>query len=274
MKIKSFLFVSLFFISIFSQIEIPLYKSPLAYENLQKNDTMIDDIDKTHFLVDLHMGTPSRAYPLQVEMAIEDIYIVNDKFIPKKDFLSQETSQTFESENSNKEEVSFYPAKDNICINGKNFLIKFRSSQRILEEPLNDESSGILGLSLGDITIEKKNKNRFTEQLTENKLTENSTFFFEFDEAKIEPKCKVPTLKNYLNIKGRLYIGDFPYNFAPNQCNKNKVKTSKVIQVIKNDEIPLKDYSSLSIQFEMEKCIGCTACVKACSNIAGQDILA
>ena len=272
MKIKSILFASFLYISVISQIEIPLYKSPLAYESLKKNDAMIDDIDRTHFLVDLHMGTPSRSYPLQVEMATEEVFIVNDKYKPKKDFLSSETSQTFEAEKGEDGDYNIQ-AKDNICINDKSFLLKFESSEQILEEPLNDEASGILGLSLGDIQIEKKDKKRFTEQLVENKVTENSAFYFEFDEIKTQPSCKVPTLKEYLGIKGRVYIGDFPYNIAPNQCNKSRVKTSPVLQVIKHDETPMKDTSSLSIQFDMEKCIGCTACAKACSNIAGQDIL-
>ena len=272
MKIKSIIFASLLLISVFGQIEIPLYKSPSAYDNLKKNDAMIDDIDKTHFLADLHIGTPSRAYPLQVELATEEVYIVNDKFKPKRNFLSKETSQTFDVEKIEEGDYDF-PAKDNICIADKNFLLKFQSSEQILEEPLNEESSGILGLSLGDVQKDQKDKNRFVEQLVQNKISQNTAFFFEFDEIKIQPTCKVPTLKDYLGIKGKVYIGDYPYKVVPNQCNKSRIKTSNVLQVIKHDETPLKDTSSLSIQFEMEKCIGCTACVKACSNIAGQNIL-
>ena len=67
-----------------SQIEIPLYKTSTAYEELSKPEATIDDIDKTHFLVDLNLGTPSKSYPLQVEMAKEDIFIVNENFKPKK----------------------------------------------------------------------------------------------------------------------------------------------------------------------------------------------
>jgi len=271
--IKSIFFASFLCISVFTQIEIPLYKSPLAYEDLQKSDLMIDDIDKTHFLVDLNMGTPSKPYPLQVEMATEEVFIVNDKFKPKRDFLSKETSQSFTAEKPG-EGIYNIPAEDNICLNDKTFLLKFQSSERILEEPLNEEASGIFGLSLGDIEIEKTDKKRFTEQLVENKLTKNSVFYFKFDEIKAKPECKVPTLKEYLGIKGKIFIGDFPYNVSPNQCSKDNIKTSEIIQTIKHDEIPLKDVSSLAIQFQMEKCIGCTACVKACSNIAGQNILA
>ena len=273
MKIKSIFLISLILNSIISQIEIPLYKSPKAYNELKITDATIDDIDRTHFLVDLNMGTPSRKYPLQVELATDEIFIVNEKFKPERDFLSKETSSSFISEE--KEEGAYEtPAKDTISIGEKNFLLKFESSEQILEEPLNEESSGILGLSLGDVQNKRKDKIRFPEQLTENKVTKNPAFYFEFDEIKPQPSCKVPTLKEYLNIKGKIFIGDFPYNVAPNQCDKTKIKKSQVLQVIKHDETPLKDTSSLSIQFQMEKCIGCTACVKACSNIAGQDILA
>ena len=273
MKIKSIFLISLILNSIISQIEIPLYKSPKAYNELKIKDATIDDIDRTHFLVDLNMGTPSRKYPLQVELATDEIFIVNEKFKPERDFLSKETSSSFISEE--KEEGAYEtPAKDTISIGEKNFLLKFESSEQILEEPLNEESSGILGLSLGDVQNKRKDKIRFPEQLTENKVTKNPAFYFEFDEIKPQPSCKVPTLKEYLNIKGKVFIGDFPYNVAPNQCDKTKIKKSQVLQVIKHDETPLKDTSSLSIQFQMEKCIGCTACVKACSNIAGQDILA
>ena len=273
MKIKSIFLIYLILNSIISQIEIPLYKSPKAYNELKIAEATIDDIDRTHFLVDLNMGTPSRKYPLQVELATDEIFIVNEKFKPERDFLSKETSSSFILEE--KEEGAYEtPAKDTISIGEKNFLLKFESSEQILEEPLNEESSGILGLSLGDVQNKRKDKIRFPEQLTENKVTKNPAFYFEFDEIKPQPSCKVPTLKEYLNIKGKVFIGDFPYNVAPNQCDKTKIKKSQVLQVIKHDETPLKDTSSLSIQFQMEKCIGCTACVKACSNIAGQDILA
>ena len=93
MHIKSILFASLLYISVASQIEIPLYKSPFAYKELKNNNTMIDDLDKTHFLVNLSMGTPSKSYPLQVEMTKEDIFIINDKFKPKRDFLSAQNSK-------------------------------------------------------------------------------------------------------------------------------------------------------------------------------------
>ena len=84
--IKSIFFASLLCISVLSHIEIPLYKSPLAYEDLKKSDLMIDDIDKTHFLVNLNMGTPSKSYPLQVEMATETINLNQKEIFYLKKF--------------------------------------------------------------------------------------------------------------------------------------------------------------------------------------------
>ena len=273
MKVKLIFFISFLSLSLTDKIEIPLYKSPLAYEKLKESDAMIDDIDRTHFLADLNIGTPIQSFPLQVEMASDEVYIVNDKFKPRRQpLLSTENSKTFK-ESEEFKDTSEKPAIDKIEFKEKNFDFKFKSSEEILDEPLNDEASGILGFSLGDIQDEKEEKNKFINQLVENQIVSNSAFYFEFEEPKKQPTCKVPTLKDYLGIKGKVIIGDFPYNVSPNQCNKSQVKTTPVVQVIKHDETPLKDMSSLAIQFQMEKCIGCTACVRACSNIAGQDIL-
>ena len=273
MKVKLIFFISFLSLSLTDKIEIPLYKSPLAYEKLKESDAMIDDIDRTHFLADLKIGTPFQSFPLQVEMASDEVYIVNDKFKPRRQpLLSTENSKTFK-ESEEFKDISEKPAIDKIEFKEKNFDFIFKSSEEILDEPLNDEASGILGFSLGDIQDEKEEKNKFINQLVENQIVSNSAFYFEFEEPKKQPTCKVPTLKDYLGIKGKVIIGDFPYNVSPNQCNKSQVKTTPVVQVIKHDETPLKDMSSLAIQFQMEKCIGCTACVRACSNIAGQDIL-
>ena len=271
MKIKSIIFASFLFISVLSLVEIPLYKSPKAYEDLKKEDASIDDIDRTHFLADFNLGTPLKSYPLQVETSTHKIFIVNDKFKPKKDFLSSETSQSFQAEPMKDGEYNC-PAKDKFLLGDKNFELQFASSEKIFEQTLNDEASGILGLSLGDVAV-KKNSKRFPEQLVENKLTENSAFYFEFDDVKVQPQCKVPTLKDYLGIKGRVIIGDFPYNVTPDQCELSGVKKTAVTQIIKHDDIPMGDTTSLAIQFDMERCVGCQQCVKACKNIAGQDIL-
>ena len=265
------IFPSLLFISALAVIEIPLYKSPKAYGDLKKEDTAIEDIDATHFLTDFNLGTPLKSYPLQVETSTHKIYVINDKFKPKKDFLSQETSQSFQAEPMKNGEFSC-PAKDKFVIADKNFELEFSSSEKIFEQTLNNESSGILGLSLGDVNVKQKSK-KFPEQLVKNKVIKNSAFYFEFDDVKVQPQCKVPTLKDYLGIKGKIIIGDFPYNVAPEECEVSRVKKAQVLQVLKHEIVPQGDTTSLSIQFDMERCVGCQNCVKACKNIAGQDIL-
>ena len=271
MRLKTLIFPSLLFISALAVIEIPLYKSPKAYGDLKKEDTAIEDIDATHFLTDFNLGTPLKSYPLQVETSTHKIYVINDKFKPKKDFLSQETSQSFQAEPMKNGEFSC-PAKDKFVIADKNFELEFSSSEKIFEQTLNNESSGILGLSLGDVNVNQKSK-KFPEQLVENKVIKNSAFYFEFDDVKVQPQCKVPTLKDYLGIKGKIIIGDFPYNVAPEECEVSRVKKAQVLQVLKHEIVPQGDTTSLSIQFDMERCVGCQNCVKACKNIAGQDIL-
>ena len=253
MKIKAIFLIILLAQSLASPIEIQLYKTATAYEELKKSDAMIDDIDKTHLLVDLKLG--SKSLPLQVEMGSEEVSILNEK--PNEDNVPI----------TNAEEKKVEKAS----ISDKNFDLEYTFKDEILEEPLNKESKGILGLSLGD--LEAKNDNKFVDQLVKNKVAGSKSFYFEFDDVKVQPSCKVPTLEDYLGIKGKVYIGDYPYNVSPKKYNKDKVKTTPILQVIKNKEIPLHDESSLAIQFNMEKCIGCTACVKACSNIAGQDVL-
>ena len=252
MKIQAIFLISLLIQSLASPIEIQLYKSSLAYEELKNSDAMIDDLDKTHFLTDLKLG--SKTLPLQVEMSSEDVSILNEK-------PNEENPPIYNVEEPKVEQAS---------IADKNFELEYKLTDNILEEPLNKESSGILGLSLGD--LEAKNDKKFVDQLVKNKVTENKSFYFEFEEVKVQ-SCKVPTLEDYLGIKGKVVIGDFPYNVSPNKYSKDKIKTAQVLQIIKNKEIPMYDDSSLAIEFNMKNCIGCTACVKACTNIAGQKIL-
>ena len=271
MKFKSIIFSSLLFISALSVIEIPLYKSPKAYGDLKNAETTIEDIDATHFLADLKLGTPLKPYPLQVETSTHKIYLINDKFKPKKNFLSAETSQSFQAEPMKNGEFSC-PAKDKFSIADKNFDLQFSSTEKIFEQSLNDESSGILGLSLGDVNV-KLNSKKFPDQLVEHQITKNSAFYFEFDKVKVQPQCKVPTLKDYLAIKGKIMMGDFPYNVTPKECEISRVKKTRVLQILKHEIIPQGDTTSLAIQLDMERCVGCQNCVKACKNIAGQDVL-
>ena len=271
MKFKSIIFSSLLFISALSVIEIPLYKSPKAYGDLKNAETTIEDIDATHFLADLKLGTPLKPYPLQVETSTHKIYLINDKFKPKKNFLSAETSQSFQAEPMKNGEFSC-PAKDKFSIADKNFDLQFSSTEKIFEQSLNDEASGILGLSLGDVNV-KLNSKKFPDQLVEHQITKNSAFYFEFDKVKVQPQCKVPTLKDYLAITGKIMMGDFPYNVTPKECEISRVKKTRVLQILKHEIIPQGDTTSLAIQLDMERCVGCQNCVKACKNIAGQDVL-
>ena len=252
MKAKAIFLITLISLSWATQIEIELYKSPSAYEELKKSDAMIDDIDKTQFLANLKLG--AKSLPLQIEMSTEEVAIINEDPAGNPPIHNIEEAKI-----------------EKASIGDKNFDLEYQFTDEILDEPLNKESKGILGLSLGD--LEAKNDKKFLDQLVKNKVADNKSFYFEFDEVKVQPSCKVPTLEDYLGIKGRVLIGDFPYNVSPKKYNKDKVKTTPILQVIKNKEVPLHDESSLAIQFNMEKCIGCTACVKACSNIAGQDVL-
>ena len=252
MKAKAIFLITLISLSWATQIEIELYKSPSAYEELKKSDALIDDIDKTQFLANLKLG--AKSLPLQIEMSTEEVAIINEDPAGNPPIHNIEEAKI-----------------EKASIGDKNFDLEYQYTDEIFDEPLNKESKGILGLSLGD--LEAKNDKKFLDQLVKNKVADNKSFYFEFDEVKVQPSCKVPTLEDYLGIKGRVLIGDFPYNVSPKKYNKDKVKTTPILQVIKNKEVPLHDESSLAIQFNMEKCIGCTACVKACSNIAGQDVL-
>ena len=250
MKIRAIFLITLLSLSLAQPIEIQLYKSASAYEELKNLDAMIDDLDRTQFLADLKLGSTS--LPLQVELSTENVYVVNEK--PKSDDVPIHTEEEAK--------------KDKASLVDKSFDLEYTTTDQILDEPLNKDSRGILGLSLGD--VEAKNDKKLIDQLVKSKVAEKKAFYFEFDE--IKSTCKVPTLDEYLGLKGKVVVGDLPFNVSPNKYSKN-VKTTPVLQVIKNKEIPLHDDSSLAIQFNMEKCIGCTSCVRACSNIAGQDIL-
>ena len=78
MKLVQLIILVLLNISHSSKIELPLYKSSSSYENLNSINTTIDDIDKSHFLTDLKIGSPSQSISLQIEMSSEDISIINN----------------------------------------------------------------------------------------------------------------------------------------------------------------------------------------------------
>ena len=81
-----------------SKIELSLYKSNSAYKNLDSINSTIEDIDRSNFLTELNLGSPTQSIPLQIEMSSEDISILNNKKSSKngKHFLSTETSNTFQ----------------------------------------------------------------------------------------------------------------------------------------------------------------------------------
>ena len=111
---------------------------------------MIDDLDKTHFLADLKLG--SKSLPLQIEMATEEVAIVNEN--PNPDGVP---IHNFEESKVEKATIA-----------DKNFDLEYTFTDEILDEPLNKESKGILGLSLGD--LEAKNDKKFVDQLVKNKV--------------------------------------------------------------------------------------------------------
>ena len=271
MDLKQIIIIFLLSFS-YSKIELPLYKSFSSYGNINSINTTIEDLDKTHFMTDLSIGSPSQSIPLQIEMSSEEIKIINkNEKKGKKPILSSKTSNTFQI--VEEKEKNEQKAVDKMILNKKMFDLKFKSSNKIKSEFINRDSSGILGLSLGDINSKKENK--FIEQLSRNKLTKKSAFFFELEEPK-KSKCKVPTLIDYLGIKGKIIIGESPSTISPKKYQKNQIFTTPVLQVLKNDlneNETLYDDSSYSITLNMEKCIGCTSCVRACSTISGQNIL-
>ena len=207
MKYIPIIIIFLSYFTLCSKIELPLYKPPLSFEKLNSNNVTIEDLDRAHFLTDLNLGSPTQSIPLQIEMASEEISILNNKKSSKNrnPFLSTKTSNTFQI--VEEKEKDQQKAVDKVSIDKRNFDLQFISSKKIQSESINNESSGILGLSLGDINAKKENK--FVQQLVKNKLTSNSAFYFEFEEPE-KSKCKVPTLQDYLKIKGKIIIGEYP----------------------------------------------------------------
>lgn len=241
-SIKLTLFLFMITLCVCSNIELSLYKPSSYYNKLNTNNFIIDDIDKTNFLTNVNIGK-TQNIPLQIEMATEEICLIDENF-------------------SSKEQLS----KEKLILENGNCELEYKTSNIKFDKPLNEESKGILGFSIGDLELKNQNNLKFINQLIKNNIITNSYFYFEFEYPKIDDKNKIQSLVDYLKIKGKVYIGNFPKNKSPN-------KYSKVIQKIKNDKINMYDSSSYSILFDMEKCIGCTSCVRACTNIAGQNVL-
>ena len=217
-------------------LEFSLYKN--NYYDYSKNITeLLNEIDNSNFLTDLTIGNDLKKYPLQIEMAQKDICL------PKHQ----------------KEEL--------ITFNKKSLNISLENSDDWSYE-LNNNSKGILGFSLNnEDDSENKTDNKFITQLVQNNITNNSIYFFEFDK-----NSQIMELKNYINQKAKLIIGDYPYNIYPKKFT-NKTIIYNVTQEIINEEPILLDTSSQSIMLEITKCVGCGLCAKACSTVAGQNVL-
>jgi NADH-quinone oxidoreductase subunit G len=232
--LKKALIISIASLYLCSNIELPLYK-PLK---LNSENILIDEIDKTQFLTNFTMGVSNEKIPLQIEMSSEEICLID--------------------ENSFK--------KDKLFLEKEKCELDYKIKNKTFDKPLYEESKGILGLSIGDIESKKDNNVKFVEQLIKKNIISAQFFYFEFKSIQNIKHNKVQTLWDYLDIRGTLFIGDLPKNKIPN-------KFSKVIHKIKSDNYNMHDSSSYSILFDMEKCIGCTSCVRACTNIAGQNVL-
>ena len=251
-----------------SKIQLSLDKPSNIDDLLYSSNATIEDLEYSHFLTNLEAGLPTQLLPLEIKMGSDEILILNNN--NERDnshILSNEVSKTFEKIKDNN--INKNPAIDKFNINEKTIDLKFKSIDNIQSENINSKSSGIIGLSLG--TIEDKKNNRFIEQLFQNNLIKESIFYFEFPNY---PENKVMSLQNYLNIRGKITIGQYPYDIT--QENKYMLKSSPILQKLKtgaNDDPIIYDDSSYSILFDFKKCVGCRQCVKACSTISGQNIL-
>ena len=267
MKILFIILVQIFLLSS-SKIQLSLDKPLNIESSLNSPNMTIEDIEYSHFLTNLEGGLPTQLIPLEIKMSSDEILILNNnKEGDNVPILSNEVSKTFEIIKDNN--INKIPAIDKFIINEKTIDLKFKSTEKIQSENIISKSSGILGLSLGNIDDKKNNK--FIEQLLQNNLIKEPIFYYEFS---YNSDNKPITLQNYLNIRGNLIIGQYPYDIT--QENKYILKSSPVLQRLNNelnDDPILYDDSSYSILFDFNKCIGCTQCVKACATISGQNIL-
>ena len=125
MKIQAIFLICLLFQSLAAPIEIQLYKSSLAYEELKKTTAMIDDIDRTQFLADLKLG--SKSLPLQVEMSKEDVFVLNEK--PNEDnppIHNEEQSKTEIEKNLEEQQLSSRIITDNNNTSSNTIAEKFK----------------------------------------------------------------------------------------------------------------------------------------------------
>ena len=273
MNISFFVLLGLFFSSL-SQIELPLYKSQKNNDIISFNNATIESIEHSHFLTDLKLGSPMQSIPLEISMTSDEILILNNKNnIYKKKILSEKTSRTYQVVKSTKENK--IPAIDKFVVYKNGFDLQFKSVEKLKIEDEDEASSGILGFSLGD--IDDKHKNKFVNQLSQKSLISNSIFYFDFEQK--HSKNEVTSLEEYLNIRGKLMIGEYPSSISPDEqafSKKYMLKTAPIVQKLQvnaNADPILYDDSSYSILLNFNKCVGCTRCARACATISGQNIL-
>ena len=273
MNISFFVLLGLFFSSL-SQIELPLYKSQKNNDIISFNNATIESIEHSHFLTDLKLGSPMQSIPLEISMTSDEILILNNKNnIYKKKILSEKTSRTYQVVKSTKENK--IPAIDKFVVYKNGFDLQFKSVEKLKIEDEDEASSGILGFSLGD--IDDKHKNKFVNQLSQKSLISNSIFYFDFERK--HSKNEVTSLEEYLNIRGKLMIGEYPSSISPDEqafSKKYMLKTAPIVQKLQvnaNADPILYDDSSYSILLNFNKCVGCTRCARACATISGQNIL-
>ena len=196
MKYIYFILIPLLLLST-SNIELSIYKPSNIYSSINSPNTKIEDLEQSHFTIDLKGGSPMKSLPLEIKMNSDEILILNDNNKSKKTpILSDKTSNTFQIVKDVKK--SKKPAIDKFILDKKNFDLKFKSLDEMESENINRKSSGIVGFSLGDIDSKKENK--FVEQLYQNKLVSNSIFYFDFKEPKLS-KNQIISLEDYLNLK-------------------------------------------------------------------------
>ena len=78
-----FLVIPLFLLST-SKIELSLYKPSNIYSIINSPNTTIEDLEQSHFTIDLKGGSPMKSLPLEIKMNSDEILILNDNNKSKK----------------------------------------------------------------------------------------------------------------------------------------------------------------------------------------------
>ena len=158
MNILLITLIQLFLLSS-SKIQLSLDKPSNIDDLLYSSNATIEDLEYSHFLTNLEAGLPTQLLPLEIKMGSDEILILNNNNERgNSPILSNEVSKTFEKIKDNN--INKNPAIDKFTINENTIDLKFKSINEINSENINTKSSGIIGLSLGDIES-NKNNNKF-----------------------------------------------------------------------------------------------------------------